>query len=326
MYKVSVVVPVYNVEEYIERCLVSLFEQSLDNIQFIIINDGSTDNSLDKIKVLIERYNSFLLNVVLINRENKGIAYTRNEGLERATGEYLIYVDSDDWVEPNFLEKLYQQAALQAADIVICGYNLVFRNKKIPVFVGSSMSSDELIEKILLDKVAGFTWNKLVKKSIYSKNRFKSGINYMEDVIYIIQCSMTAKKIAIVNEPLINYNQENERSITKEITEDKIKAMLHAINYISSVVQVDGKVALDSLMVMKLKRKAFILFNIESLILDKKWCLKLFPEANSYIFHSEIKTKSRIVLLAAHTGRLGFYLFKVLYAFIKKVYMWSRSG
>jgi glycosyltransferase involved in cell wall biosynthesis len=117
--KVSVIVPVYNTELYVERAIISLMEQTLDDVQFIIIDDGSKDDSLNIIKQVIARYPVREGQVTLISRENRGVAATRAQGMELATGDYIIHLDSDDWAELNWLEAMYTKAIEENADVVV---------------------------------------------------------------------------------------------------------------------------------------------------------------------------------------------------------------
>ncbi|KAA3493038.1 glycosyltransferase family 2 protein [Vibrio mimicus] len=130
--KVSVIMPVYNTEMYVERAMISLMEQTLDDVQFIIINDGSKDNSLSIIKEVITRYPTRKDQITLISRENRGVAVSRAQGMELATGDYVIHLDSDDWAERNWLEAMYSKAIEDNADVVVCDYFLAYNygNKK----------------------------------------------------------------------------------------------------------------------------------------------------------------------------------------------------
>ena len=121
MIKVSVIVPVYNQEKRLHRCMDSLVNQTLDSIELIVINDGSTDKSL---KVLNEYKEKYPKKIKLITRENKGISITRNEGLSIAKGKYVGFVDSDDYVELDMYEKLYNKVEQEKCDIVICNYKM----------------------------------------------------------------------------------------------------------------------------------------------------------------------------------------------------------
>ena len=119
MVKVSVIVPVYNTEKYLRRCLDSLVNQTLDEIEIIVINDCSTDNS----KEIIKEYKNKYKNIVLIdNKVNKGIGYNRNMGIKKAKGKYISFVDSDDWVNETMYDKMYKKATDDNLDLVLCNY------------------------------------------------------------------------------------------------------------------------------------------------------------------------------------------------------------
>ncbi len=121
--KVSVIIPVYKAEQYIEKCARSLFEQTLDDIEFIFIDDCTPDNSIDILKCLIRDYPHRKSQVKIIhNEENKGISTTRNIGLNNSTGEYIIHCDSDDWIDDDLYEKLYLKAIEEKSDIVLCDF------------------------------------------------------------------------------------------------------------------------------------------------------------------------------------------------------------
>ena len=124
MYKVSVLIPVYNVEKYIERCLVSVLENTIiSDCQIVLINDCSTDNSMMEVNKVLQRYPDLINNVIIDNHDkNQGIACTRNDLLQKAFGEYLIFVDSDDYIEKGYLEKLYTTAKQNDSDIVECDF------------------------------------------------------------------------------------------------------------------------------------------------------------------------------------------------------------
>ena len=200
-YKVSVIIPVYNVEKYIEKCLNSLVNQTLSDIEIIVINDGSPDNSQKIIDKFVKKYPDKVKSFI---KENGGQGSARNFGLTKASGEYIGYVDSDDFVELNMYEKMYNKAKEQNADIIICGsYNVdEITNNKV-----------EDIDKIYFEdykKNAFFgrmaVWNKIYKKEIIEKNKleFRSKVWY-EDLDFTLKALSTAKKIDYVNEPFYDY-------------------------------------------------------------------------------------------------------------------------
>lgn len=123
-YKVSIIIPVYNVERYIERCLESVFNQTFKNSEVIIVNDGSTDKSMDIVKHYKEK-------CLIINQENSGLSSARNKGLEYATGDFILFIDSDDYIHPSMVKDMYDVIVSTQSDIVICGYQSVKENEEI---------------------------------------------------------------------------------------------------------------------------------------------------------------------------------------------------
>ncbi len=232
--KVSVIMPVYNTEQYVERAIVSLMEQTLNDVQFIIIDDGSKDNSLSIIKKTIERYPLRKGQVTLISRENQGVSITRSQGVDLARGEYVIHLDSDDWAEKNWLELLYNSAINSNSDIIICNFN-IFIGKAKKLSIQNSMTNGLDCIKLLLDgELHGALWNKLIRRSLLINNnvRFKNCINYLEDLTYIIQAFYFTNNVTHISEPLVNYNCSNELSITSSMSREKFNEIFEAISFI----------------------------------------------------------------------------------------------
>lgn len=194
MKKVSVIIPVYNVENYLRKCLDSLVNQTLKDIEIIVVNDGTTDNSQEIIDEYVKKYSK---KVVSIIQENGGQGTARNTGLLHAKGEYIGYVDSDDYVEENMYEELYKKAKEEDSDIVICGNNVVKENYDF-------LSKEEVDKEFLLGKMA--VWNKIYKKNIIVDNKiqFRSKVWY-EDLDFTMKVYFSSKKISYVDKPLYNY-------------------------------------------------------------------------------------------------------------------------
>ena len=199
-YKVSIIMPVYNVEKYIDKCLDSLVNQTLKEIEIIVVNDGSPDNSQDIIDKYVKKYPQKVKSYI---KENGGQGSARNFGLKVASGEYIGYVDSDDYVELDMYEKLYNKAKKEKLDIVICGsYNVCESGKK----------EVELNRKIFGDKKKNAffgrmaVWNKIYKRELLldSGLTFRSKLWY-EDLDFTIQILAKAKKVGYVNKPFYNY-------------------------------------------------------------------------------------------------------------------------
>lgn len=205
MTKVSVIVPVYNTENFLERCLNSLVNQTLNDMEIIVVNDGSTDASQE----IIDRFANDFPNIIRAYRKkNGGLSSARNYGLDKATGEYIGFIDSDDYVELDMFEKMYNKACSRSFDVVVCGVRYVYKEK---TFIASSRINNDLISK---DQVKNHmvdiypaAWNKIYKCNLFNV-RFKKGIWY-EDVEFLYRLFPYVNSIGVVKEPLINYVQRD---------------------------------------------------------------------------------------------------------------------
>ena len=211
--KVSVIVPVYNVEPYLDKCLNTLVNQTLKKIEIIIVNDGSKDNSEKIIKKYLKKYPE---KIKYIKKANGGLSSARNEGLKYASGEYIGFVDSDDYVSLNTFNLMYKKAKEKNFDLVVCNLNYVYETKTKMVSAGLDKdleNEDEVKKNIVFLYPA--VWNKLYKKEILDSLKFKEGIWY-EDVEFNFRVYPRVKSIGYVDKPLIQYVQR-ESSISKTI-------------------------------------------------------------------------------------------------------------
>jgi len=209
--KVSVIVPVYNASNYIEKCVDSLLAQTLKGIEIIVVNDGSTDDTLKKLSKYKDK-------IKVVTQENGGVASARNKGLEICNGEYIGYVDSDDWVCPNMFEVLYNKAKENNYDAVEGDFIYVDDSKEWDGAV--DLHGDILTEgerkKYYIDMFP-VIWNKIYKKEKIKDIRFKSGV-WAEDVEYLYRILPNIKTIGKVNEKLYYYYQ---RTISESRLFDK---------------------------------------------------------------------------------------------------------
>lgn len=199
MVKVSVIVPVYNVYNYLDKCLNSLVNQTLKEIEIIIVNDGSPDKSEEIIDLYTHKYPK---KIKAFKTKNGGQGSARNYGLKYATGEYIGYVDSDDYVALDMYEKLYHQAKKEKADIAICSDVIVYEDKE-------TMKVNQIIRVIEDDKINAFfgnmgVCNKIYKKSLLADLSFRSKVWY-EDLDFTVKVLSRAKKITYLNEGLYYY-------------------------------------------------------------------------------------------------------------------------
>lgn len=214
--KVSVIVPVYNTEKYLEKCLYSLVNQSLDALEIIVVNDGSPDNS----QRIIDDFSLKHPQIKAFTKENGGLSDARNFGIERASGAYIGFVDSDDAVALEMFEEMYTKAQEHDSEIVICDLQKV--NERGEAFRGLPQSP-QLPEKIVLKddftifgEMSCFACNKLFKAELFKNHRFKKGIHF-EDIELIPQLVLDSKIISKINKPFYNYF-ERQDSITKTHT------------------------------------------------------------------------------------------------------------
>lgn len=223
MPKVSVIIPVYNVALYVEKCAHSLFGQTLDDMEFIFVDDCSPDNSIQIIKNVLEEYPSRKEQVrFLKNEHNLGLAGTRATGVKVAKGDYLIHCDSDDWVELDMYKTLYDRAVLTNADIVACDYFDERPNSTTIVRKEVYRDSHANLLDIKTKPHFTCTWN-LIKREIIIPNKLfpVQGINMWEDLLVVIKAYYYAKTVEYVKMPLYHYNKLNENAITSNPFSDK---------------------------------------------------------------------------------------------------------
>lgn len=217
--KVSIIIPVYNAEKYIEKCLSSVVNQTLKEIEIIVINDGSTDNSQDIINKYKENYPELIKAKTI---ENVGVAKARNKGLEMAEGKYVGFVDSDDYIEETMYEKLYNKAQEENADIVVSAY---YKNKKDEILEhkkGNLEQYNKSIKEnpnIFLDTVP-YLWNKIFKRELITQNCTSfSKLDIFEDLVFTYKLYIHANKISKVDEALYYYITKDTTSLTANFSE-----------------------------------------------------------------------------------------------------------
>ncbi len=240
--KISVIVPVYNVEEWIERCARSLFEQTLDDIEYIFIDDCSTDKSIQVLKSVIEQYPLLQQNIhIVINNQNIGPSATRNKGIKISNGDYIIFCDSDDYLELNAYELLYNEAVKDSFDIVACGvYVDSSSNQEIKLFKSKeNLAVDSLYDiRKLEGTLYSSAWNKLVKRELFVNHAiyFHEDVKMWDDLYLMFQLRYFANKTSIVNLPLYHYVQ-HENSLIRSNVKDKHESQLRCAHLIEDFVE-----------------------------------------------------------------------------------------
>lgn len=306
MCKVSIIVPIYNVEKYIEKCVRSLLEQTFKDIEYIFVNDATPDNSIFILKKVISEYPERESNCIIINHiKNKGLTAARNSGLKIATGEFIIHCDSDDWIEKNMIEEMYNCAIDNAADIVSCDFQMVYNDRNVKY--RTIDWTDNKIES--LRNYISYGWTVLVtllvKKDIYIKNKLFSpeGYSYCEDFNLSVKLLYNASKIVNLHLPFYYYRQ-NESSIVHNMNEktmnDEQVLYLDVINYFKErgVYQDYAK----QLGWRILKSKQEWVLNVKTY--DK--FLKLHPDSHKYIWSCPFINLKLKIMMWSLTHHLVF--------------------
>lgn len=216
MKKISAIIPTYNAERYIEKCVDSISNQTYKNIEIIIVNDGSTDNTLSVCKKLKKEYQ----NIVILDKINGGPNSAREYGLKNATGYYISFIDSDDYIDEEFYQKLVEAIEKDEADIAECGYKLVDEKYKIissTIFCKNVIKSNYECVESYIKKIntTNFLCNKLFKKNLFNNVEFVK-LFASEDSCTLLQLFSNSNKKVTIQECLYNYVQTNESLCRKE--------------------------------------------------------------------------------------------------------------
>ena len=238
--KISIIVPIYNVEKYIRKCIISIINQTYKNIEIILVDDGSPDNC----PMICDEFARRDERIVVIHKKNGGLSSARNAGLEKATGDYIGFVDSDDWIEPQMYEKMIQMYIDSKVDLVECGINLysahgvkLFDEKTVEIVSGY----DALFRHLSLIGRTGQSmprtavWSKLFRRDFWSNRRFPEG-KIHEDYMITCEALYSSNLVGFVNVGLLNHLVDNPNSIVnaKFSSKDLYKEtqLYNRINYL----------------------------------------------------------------------------------------------
>lgn len=220
---ISIIVPVYNVEKYLDRCMQSILQQTYQRLEIILVDDGSTDSSAQKCDSYARRDSR----VTVIHKQNGGLSDARNAGLEAASGAYIGYVDSDDWIEPDMYERMYRACVENDAQLAVCRYFNEYRDRTESGGSGSvvSLSRDELL-KIYIGGddayvIYNSVWSKLFKRDLVEGMVFPKGRN-SEDIMYTTRAFCRAHKAVYLDSSFYHYVIDREGSIMNAAREERM--------------------------------------------------------------------------------------------------------
>lgn len=241
--KISIIVPVYNTDDYLDRCIQSILNQTYTNLEIICINDGSTDNSGD----ILEKYAEQDRRIKVIHKQNEGVAAARNDGLQIATGEWIGFVDSDDYISENMYDVMLNANISQEADIVSCGYFFVEEENCYPAInqkvvpeecVGTRSFLRYIYERDVYKGVGGYLWSRLFKRDLIIDNdnnlriEFEKQFDIGEDIIFLARVLLNSEKSLYVNDLLYHYVKR-----TNSLVNDEYK-QLERLSWVKAYVEV----------------------------------------------------------------------------------------
>ena len=220
MHKVTVVVPIYNAEQCIERCVRSLFEQTLTDIEYVFVDDCTPDRSMDVLEEILKEYPERAENTVIIRHEkNTGQSGARRDGMKVATGEYIIHCDADDWVDADMYESMYEKAISAGVEAVCCDIVMEFDDSSTTLSVMDSYDDHQLMYACKAPiSVEYFSMcNRLVSRKVFERNTILpfEGVNMWDDVGLCTRVRFYTKSTAVINKGFYHYNRQNEQSTTR---------------------------------------------------------------------------------------------------------------
>lgn len=238
--QVSIIIPVYNGEKYLERCLKSVLEQEYRDIEIIIIDDGSTDGS----EYIYSKYKEIDKRIVILKQKNMGVSVARNKGIDIAKGKYIMFIDADDTIEVNMISKMVQSMKKNKTDISFCGFKVLgnnLRNNDTKALIdcydynnSGIIGSSEAIKRVISTNPSivfyGYIWRNIFDAQIIKKNniKFPEGIKISEDFMFLLEVLINSKNVSIIPEELYNYNI-NDNSVTAKY----ISNLHENMNYIN---------------------------------------------------------------------------------------------
>lgn len=309
--KVSVIVPVYNVEKYIKKCLNSLVNQTLDEVEIVVVNDGSPDNS----QKIIDEYTKKYKNIKSYVKENGGLSDARNYGIKRATGKYISFVDSDDYIRKDMLEKMYNYAIQKNFDVVVCdSINVYSDGTEILIKSNNNYSDDDVKNYIISPPMA---CTRLFKKSIFDKIEFKKNI-YYEDLEMTPKVVNLTKKIGFVSDGLYYYVQRDGSIMKQNVFNDKLLNIFDVLKSNKDLLENEFPQEIEYMYITHLLRTASLRFldydnGKEYVYKIHNIMKKYFPKWKNNEYYKKSSFKLRTICILAYNRNI------LLLKIIKKI-------
>lgn len=319
--KVSIIVPVYKVEKYLRRSMDSLVNQTLDGVEIICINDGSPDNCLSILKEYKEKYSD--KNIVIIDKKNEGVWKGRFDGIKAATGEYIGFTDSDDYITLDYAEKLYNAAKKNNADISVSGFYRVdtdtehVYSTEMTGFEGKHIDMKKNPEEILSINTA--LWNKLYKAEILKNMKnLEKPPRILDDMMFLLLVYLNTNTIEFINDPLYYYMVRQD-SIMGQIKKEQIESTENAMLEIKKIYSKDKK---GKKLIEVIDTMAFLHFGVSLMFRmsdDKKNFKQVLKDNRKYLDSNYPLWRKSKYLNLSYTISHKFANFKL--AVVKKIYV-----
>lgn len=317
--KISVIVPIFKVEKFIERCAESLFNQTFDDFEVIFVDDASPDSSIKVLESVIAKYPAFHNRVKIMRHEkNKGLPAARNSGLKVATGDYIYHLDSDDYIEQDMLEEMVNAAQYCDADIVYCDFFLSTEYHERFISQPNVETTYDALRYTLGGKLKYNVWNKLVRRQLYTINDISFPLGYsMGEDMTMIKLIACAKTIVHVHKPLYHYIRYNSNALSFDYGEKNLISLNHNVNdtvKFINTLDIKDKEILTHFFRLSVKYP-FLIGGLKKGY--DQWQL-MFPESNKYIFQNPYSDfKSKFLQLSAKNKL--FYLIKLYNLLIYRI-------
>ena len=320
MIKLSIIVPIYNVEQYVFKCIESLYNQGLsdDSFEVIIVNDGTTDASME----VVSRFATQHRNIVIVCQENQGLSVARNNGLNQAMGDYVMFVDSDDFLIDNSLATLLPKAIESSPDMLIANY-VKMTNDEIKQF--THINDNEFCETILMSGREAFlnffnpnecyVWRTIYRREFLKKNHLSFIPSlYFEDIPFTTECYLKVEKALLFPQPLYVY-RIHQNSIVNSINKDKLLDLNRIIEHLWKMLYTEN---LSNSDFNKMKDIIFTTFSIEMWFMSHK--KGVFPYRIEII--EDLKKKIPNLFFSNSPKQ---FLISILYKCNPYLYLWIRS-
>ena len=316
----SIIIPVYNCEKYIKRCIHSIIEQDIDFMEIIIINDGSTDNTRTICEEFVQKYN----NIKSINQENKGVSHSRNIGIQNASGKYVMFIDADDYLVGHSLNNTKE---LLTGDVDVLRYSYILNDEKM-IFTEKifdlSRNRQKFLNEFFSKTNQNMSWGQVIKRELLNDIKFTKNIFYGEDLLFNSKLYNKCKNIKYTETVLYNYRQ-NHDSVSRDYKNSKVKSKVENLIYVFNEImsQYEDK---DLIRIIENKFLGEIIPQIMMLTFDKEVnkqeVLKQFEEIlNNNIFKNIFKNiDGNQLTMCRYKGAYKF----MKYRQTKKLYTYAK--